>query len=154
MLRLALRGIVVSNLAVSILTRLERRMLPVRIKTYFCKAGCFNPHPPRKADATVSGVGRHTGRRDVSILTRLERRMLRCSRLPRMPPPIGFNPHPPRKADATERIADCLGGKTCFNPHPPRKADATSCERFAARRRIRFQSSPASKGGCYGRFTL
>ena len=38
----------------------------------------------------------------------------------------------------------------CFNPHPPRRAGATSCQHQSKDRSpSKFQSSPASKGGCY-----
>ena len=60
---------------------------------------CFNPHPPREADATG-----YYG----AILA-----LAAC-----------FNPHPPREADA---IAESQRRRcnSRFNPHPPREADAT-----------------------------
>ncbi len=60
----------------------------------------FNPHRPRRADATTASST--TGR---------------CSR--------SFNPHRPRRADATQRRAVLLVHEPGFNPHRPRRADAT-----------------------------
>ncbi len=94
----------------------------------------FNPHPPRRADAT-----RHAGG---------DRRT-----------PHHFNPHPPRRADATPSSRWTATPQAYFNPHPPRRADAThpapgqgSAATGTAppghRARILFQSSSAPEGGC------
>ncbi len=84
---------------------------------------CFNPHRPRRADATTASKVISFG-----------------SQFQSSPAPKGrcngwanrggysslrFNPHRPRRADATtECIANCLH-LYCFNPHRPRRADAT-----------------------------
>ena len=158
---------------VSILTRPEGRMLRSGIVPGARDRPCFNPHPPRRADATLYG-------RLGALLT-----------LPR------FNPHPPRRADATVvagqaplrsplvSILTRPEGRMLppghshntsrydgFNPHPPRRADATADDGPVGHirpvsiltrpegRMLRhwspllsspgmFQSSPAPKGGCY-----
>ena len=61
---------------------------------------CFNPHRPRRADATR---------------TRPRARPCRSC----------FNPHRPRRADATRRLWHRGSSSCCFNPHRPRRADAT-----------------------------
>ena len=106
----------------------------------------FNPHRPRRADATYSPT--------------LTARLL-----------WGFNPHRPRRADATIAPPDAVRSRGCFNPHRPRRADATwpgtgaisvsivsiltgpegPMQRPALQSRAPappFQSSPAPKGRC------
>ena len=85
----------------------------------------FNPHPPRRAGATAPNLAVGVLVHRVSILTRLEGRVLR-------------SPAPPRSRCRPES----------FNPHPPRRAGATRSVPCCDRRTV-FQSSPASKGGCY-----
>ena len=110
---------------------------------------CFNPHRPRRADATISlkhGVSREY------VFQSSPAPKGRCNKLWRqsMPGDRRFNPHRPRRADATARMSPASSGNSvfqsspapkgrcngeaalqlhvspCFNPHRPRRADATS----------------------------
>ena len=85
---------------VSILISPERLMLPTRDTEALPDDTSFNPHQPRKADATIVFLGRAQ-------------------------PNFGFNPHQPRKADATPFSRVFVPKRMGFNPHQPRKADAT-----------------------------
>ena len=164
---------------VSILTRLERRMLPrgrcdkMRQNATFqsspaskggcynlfwnhpdiwgkgfqsspaSKGGCyqlclflrqsqpesFNPHPPRKADATPAPHTQRNHHSHVSILTRLERRMLLSRR-------YGYLIPCPFYVSILTRLERRMLPKSC----------AASIAAYSV-----FQSSPASKGGCYAR---
>ena len=121
----------------------------------------FNPHRPRRADATVVApvVQLHLV---VSILTGPEGPMQPASQGRPPPLPHCFNPHRPRRADATNRMRslqdrfkvsiltgpegpmqrmDSDGRLTpaqCFNPHRPRRADATTADAERADDRASF----------------
>ena len=83
----------------------------------------FNPHRPRRADATRA-------RRSAA-------KTHRC-----------FNPHRPRRADATPPSGRSAPTARSFNPHRPRRADATRGDDLMPLPVDPFQSSPAPKGRC------
>ncbi|SFO06562.1 hypothetical protein SAMN05421854_101500 [Amycolatopsis rubida] len=111
----------------------------------------FDPHRPRRADATVAGQVQGSRAGQVSILIGLGGPMPLASRPVTCSRRVSFDPHRPRRADATtaaelpgrpggavsiligpggpmplRRGRDCAPRKTSFDPHRPRRADATA----------------------------
>ena len=89
--------------AVSILTGPEGPM-QLNSPTRFCGPRCFNPHRPRRADATTSALCAATAS---SLFQSSPAPKGRCNAPPgpAAGPAVRFNPHRPRRADATTNRA-------------------------------------------------
>ena len=85
---------------------------------------CFNPHPPRRTDAT-----RREG---------LCRRRSAC-----------FNPHPPRRTDATYAVTTSGIGTSLFQSSSAPKDGCYRESAMPVTPVMVFQSSSAPKDGCY-----
>ena len=128
----------------------------------------FNPHPPRRASATVGfGVLKHQVS-TVSILTRPGGRVQLVAWNGREAALTGFNPHPPRRASAIQSAS--LSARCEFQSSPAPEGSATHVEAIQELRdgivsiltrpggRVQrglpagalpgFQSSPAPEGEC------
>ncbi len=109
---------------VSILTRSEERVRQSIIFTFSSAEKRFNPHPLRRAGATVFFTD-YCIAQHVSILTRSEERVRRFQQLLHQSRLPCFNPHPLRRAGATSTLCHAIQHLACFNPHPLRRAGAT-----------------------------
>ena len=117
---------------VSILTGPEGPMQPQSSRRPDT-SGSFNPHRPRRADATS---------RTIPVMAAFD--PFQSSPAPKgrcndagqsgRDAQRGFNPHRPRRADATAPARKAKRARGCFNPHRPRRADATAPENARFRR--------------------
>ena len=121
---------------------------PVDLPGAAVQGGCFNPHPPTGAGATlVKPVNATTAR----LFQSSPAHRSGCNQVELFFYDAisgGFNPHPPTGAGATG-----LGqrhrhhGHRCFNPHPPTGAGATTHQEYSSSARSRFNPHPPTGAG-------
>ncbi len=162
---------------VSILAHLERWALRCcGCSHWLCGRG-FNPRPPRKVGATLTGLSHRPAvavsilahlerwalRAEqpgvdlsalVSILAHLERWALHAAARGRPRDQLCFNPRPPRKVGATYPLKGEKPESIGFNPRPPRKVGATSCAKRIGWCTYSFNPRPPRKVGATRRLLI
>ena len=102
-------------------------------------AQCFNPHPPRGADATAARAPPRA-RGAVSILIHPEGRMQPAPPQAELIEAGMFQSSSTPRGGCNVDVWRTKLGSWCFNPHPPRGADATP---YGASHSCILQASPS-----------